>query len=303
MMWGNSTARFLSSPQPQIGKNRARPLHSPSGSLSIMAMLDATPITYQRTKGAAHIRFGAGGALERLFQKGSGKIMLPRCHGPVPEAVFLNTAGGLTGGDRLDYRIDLAPGTRLTATTQTAERAYASNEGAAEVDVTLTLGEGAHLDWLPQETILFDRAALHRTTKIELADGATCLLAEMLTLGRAAMGETITRLDLVDRRIVTRDGAPLFVDPLRLTGGDVTARDPAGLGAATALATIVAVAPDVDDRLDPLRRILPGTAVASAWDGKLVVRAMAAYPYRLRRDVAAVLKHLRGADLPRVWQY
>ena len=122
-------------------------------------MLDATAITHQRTRGAAHLRIGAGGALERLFQKGSGKIMLPRCQGPVPEAVFLNTAGGLTGGDRLDYRVELAPHTRLTATTQTAERAYASNDGPAHVDVTLQVGEGAHLDWLPQETILFDRSA------------------------------------------------------------------------------------------------------------------------------------------------
>lgn len=266
-------------------------------------MLDATPIAHQRTRGKAHIRLGLDGALETLFQQGSGKIMLPRCHGSVPEAVFLNTAGGLTGGDRLDYRIDLAPGARLTATTQTAERAYATNGGVAEVDVTLTVGEGAHLDWLPQETILFDRSALHRTTRIDLAPGATCLFAEMLTLGRAAMGERVETLDLLDRRIVTRDGTALFVDPMRLSGLDVISRVPAGLGTATALATIVAIAPDVADRLEPLRRTLPETAVASAWDDKLVVRAMCPDPYRLRRDVAAILKHLRGADLPRVWQY
>ncbi|MEO1239001.1 MAG: urease accessory protein UreD [Pseudomonadota bacterium] len=266
-------------------------------------MLDATPISHQRTRGTAHIRVGAGGVLEKLYQKGSGKIMLPRCHGPVPEAVFLNTAGGLTGGDRLDYRIDLAERTRLVATTQTAERAYASNVGAAEVTVTLSLGAGAHLDWLPQETILFDRSALHRTTRIELATGATCLFAEMLTLGRSAMGEAVQTLDLVDRRIVTRDGVPLFVDPLRLAGHDVLARAPASLGAASAIATVVAIAPDVADRLDALRQVLPDTAVASAWAGRLLVRAMAPDPYRLRCDVAAILKHLRGADLPRVWQY
>lgn len=302
-MRSNLAARFLGSFPVAGRKIPGQPLHSPGTSRSIVPMLDATPLLHQRTHGTAHIRLGSDGALQTLFQKGSGKIMLPRCHGSVPEAVFLNTAGGLTGGDRLDYKIDLAAGTRLTATTQTAERAYASSGGAAEVDVTMTVGAGAHLDWVPQETILFDRSALHRTTRIDLAPGGTCLFAEMLTLGRAAMGERVVTLDVIDRRIVTRAGASLLVDPLRVTDSDLSGGDPAGLGAAKALATVILVAPDVQDRLAALRRILPDTAVASAWNGKLVVRAMSPDPYRLRRDVAAVLKHLRGVDLPRVWQY
>lgn len=266
-------------------------------------MLDTAFPSFQRIKGAARISFGSDNGLGQLYQQGSAKIMLPRCHGPVPEAVFLNTAGGLTGGDQLAYRVSLDAGAQLTATTQTAERAYASAGGVAEVNIAFTLEPEAHIDWLPQETILFDGSALRRTTRVELASGSTCLMAEMLTLGRAAMGETVETLDLVDRRIITRDGTPVFIDPFRLTGEDIAQTTAAGLGAATALATIILISPDAEDRLAQLRRELPQCAVASAWDGKLVVRAMSPDPYRLRRTIAALLKHLRGTDLPRVWQY
>lgn len=264
-------------------------------------MFDAAPIVLQRTHGTADVGFAPDGRLSRLFQQGSAKAMLPRTHGDHPEVVFLNTAGGLTGGDRLDYSVSVAPGTRVTATTQTAERAYASAGGVAEVEVNLRVGENARLDWLPQETILFDRAALHRTTRIDLAPGATCLFAEMLTLGRAAMGETVATLDLVDRRIVTRSGRPLMVEPLRLSGQDLARRDPAGLGTATALASIALVGPGAENALPALRRAFPHET-ASAWDGRLVVRALSPDAHALRRRVAALLEHLGGGPLPRVWQ-
>lgn len=264
-------------------------------------MFDVAPPALQRTRGTAAIGFGPGGALTRLYQQGSAKVMLPRSHGLTPEAVFLNTAGGLTGGDRLSYAVSVAGDVHVTAATQTAERAYASAGGVAEVEVMLDVGPGARLDWLPQETILFDSAALHRTTRIDLAEGATVLFCEMLTLGRAAMGERLRALDLIDRRIVGRTGTPVLVEPLRLTGEDLLRRDPAGLGTATALATIGLVGPGAEDRLAGLRRAFP-EAHASAWDGKLVVRAMSSDPHRLRRTVAALVEHLRGGPLPRVWQ-
>jgi len=286
-----------------MARQPARALHFPAPSPNLASiMLDATTPVLQRTRGHAAIGFGPGGTLVRLFQQGSAKAMLPRTHGLTPEAVFLNTAGGLTGGDRMAYEVTLAPRTNITATTQTAERAYASTSGAAGIDVTLRIGAGARLDWLPQETILFDRSALHRTTRIELGEGASCLFAEMLTLGRSAMGETVRTLDLVDRRIVTREGAPVLVEPLRLATTDLSRRDAAGLAGATALVTIAFVGPGAEDRLPALRRAFPGLA-ASAWNGKLVIRATSADPHGLRRKVAGVLEHLRGGALPRVWQY
>ncbi len=96
----------------------------------------------QRVAGRAGAVIGPGGRLERLWQQGSAKAMLPRMHGRAPEVVFLNTAGGLTGGDRLDYTLEVGAGAVVVGTTQTAERAYRSSGGAARVETRLMVGPG-----------------------------------------------------------------------------------------------------------------------------------------------------------------
>ncbi len=270
-------------------------------------MFDVSQPVLQRMRGEAHVAVSMRDGqvrLDALRQAGSGKAFLPKVHGPVPEIVFLNTAGGLTGGDRLRYGVEVGAGARALATTQTAERAYRASYGVAELDVRLSVGAGGVLDWLPQETILFDGAALSRRTDVDLAEGARFLMAEMVTLGRAAMGEEVRRLEFTDRRRVRRDGVPVFVEPIWIGTGMLADRRPAGLADATALATVALIAPGAEDALGGVQA-LPETrgvrAFASGWDGKLVLRAMARDAWPLRRHVARVIEHLRGAPLPRVW--
>ncbi len=231
--------------------------------------------------------------------------MLPAAYGDGPELVFLNTAGGLTGGDHLTYDIKLGAGTRVTAMTQTAERAYRANEGQAKLDVTLTVGAGARLDWLPQETILFDRASLDRTTSVDLADNATCLMAETLVLGRAAMGEVVETLDLIDRRLVRRTGASVWLDPVRLDAASLSRRTgTATLNGQRAVGTLALIAPGAEDAVGRVRDLpeVPGvTWAVSGWDGKCVLRAMAPDAFPLRRMMMAAIAALRPGPLPRVW--
>ncbi|RYH10627.1 urease accessory protein UreD [Tropicimonas sp. IMCC6043] len=262
----------------------------------------------QRARGRAEAAFSlreGKARLSHLHQSGSAKAMLPR--GPDdPEVVFLNTAGGLTGGDRMRYRLDLASGTRVTATTQTAERVYAAASGVAEVTCEMTACAGAALDWLPQETILYDRAALARETRIDLASDARLLFCETLVFGRAAMGEKVGTLALLDRREIRRDGRPVMVDTVRMDGQSLAmAGDPAMLGDARAVALVALVAPGAEDALDPIRRLLGQEGVvafASAWDGRCVVRMMARDAWPLRRLMVALLTQIRGTVPPRVWQ-
>jgi len=250
-------------------------------------------VTLEHRRGATRI---AG-----LHQSGSAKAFLPDMHGMTPEAVFLNTAGGLTGGDALRFALTLGPGTQAVGTTQTAERAYASAGGRARMEVALTLGAGAALDWLPQETILFDRSALARRTVADLGPEARLLMAEIVVLGRAAMGETVTRVQFSDWREVRRAGLPVLVEPLRLTDASLPG-GPAGLAGARAVATVALVAPGAEDSLARVRAVLPDGAAASAWDGRLVVRLTGPDPGPVRQAMARVVTELRGADLPRVWQ-
>ncbi len=271
----------------------------------------------QRASGEAAVTMRQRGGRTQvadLAQSGSARAMLPRVHGTDPEVVFLNTAGGLTGGDALRYSLDLGPGARAVATTQTAERAYDAGGpggGRATMQVRLTLGQGAHADWLPQETILYDRAALSRRTRADLAPGASVLLAEMLVLGRAAMGEQVAHLALSDRREVWRGAVPVLVDPFALTDASLclpgTGPRPALLAGARAVAMLALVAEGAEDAAAPLRaalaRLEGAEAAVSGWDGRCLVRLRAPDGLPMRRAVARALHILRGgASLPRVWQ-
>ena len=275
-----------------------------------MTACPTRPLWHERSSGAAHVTLRAGpghgtggGRLDRRHQQGSAKAFLhPGATGP--EVVFLNTSGGLTGGDRLCHRLDLGRGCRATGTTQTAERAYRSSTGAATVTVHHRLAAGAHLDWLPQETILFEGSHLVRETVIELGADASCLTLETIILGRAAMGETVTRTTLRDTRRITRAGRPVLVEPLHL-GSDALTAGAAVLDGARAVATLALVARGAEDAVGRVREVLTVEGVAggaSGFDGKLLIRLMAGDGWPLRRQVARLVQVLRPGPVPRVWQ-
>lgn len=271
-------------------------------------MLHSEIIRLERAFGQAHVGFGqrhGRTALQDLAQSGSARAMLPRTNGPVPEVVFLNTSGGLTSGDRLQFRLSLGDQTRVTATTQTAERAYRCTGGAAHLGVSAKVGQGGHLDWLPQETILFEDSHLIRDTHIALAEGATCLMSELIVLGRRAMGERPKRAHLTDRRMVTLAGQPLWAETLRLdAGGLADAGSPAVLGGNVAFAVVALLGQGVDDAAVALNTAAENgveTAV-SAWNGRCLFRAMATDLWPLKQTLARVIAQLSGQPLPRVWQ-
>lgn len=274
-----------------------------------MLDLSLQPQKMQRTKGQARVslrRHHDHVVLKDLHQSGSAKIMLPKVHNPVPEVVFLNTSGGVTGGDRLGYALTVGVGAQAVATTQTAERAYQSSHGTGEISIDLAVEQGAGLDWLPQETILFDRCNIRRNTTIDLAADAQLLMVEAIVLGRAAMGETVQAMQFRDLRLVRRAGRPVWIDPVHIDTDTLERRDhPALFGGARAMASIALIAPDAEDALEPLRQMLcfdGVTAAASAWDGRCIVRLLAQDAWPLRQAIAKILTKLRGCDLPRVWQ-
>jgi urease accessory protein len=273
-------------------------------------MLDAIQPQFapamQRVRGRGRVVFGPNG-LRDLHQSGSAKAMMPKVHTGVPEVVFLNTSGGLTGGDRLEYHLEALDHTQLIGTSQTAERAYAStaNSNAAEVHVDLKVGQNASLDWMPQETILFENSRLARKTTAQLATDSRFLFVESLVLGRAAMGETIETLHLTDRREIRRAGRLEFLEPLEINAAILANRaSSVTLADQRAFATIGLFEQGAEALADVIKPLAQDGVVAgvSGWNGKLIIRAMAADGYPLRRYVAQILTKLRGSALPRVWQ-
>ncbi len=245
--------------------------------------------------------------LGRLRQSGSLKCLFPRRDRAGLEAVLVNTAGGITGGDRFEIAAQVGAGARLILTSQTAERAYAAQPGEVGRLVTrLDVGPGGRLDWIPQETILFDTSALSRRLTVTLAPGATTLVAEPLIFGRTAMGEEVRKGQFHDRIEIRRDGRPLYRDAMRLDG-DIAARldRPHAGGGARALASVVYVAPDAEAQLAAVRRALPGTGGASLiGDDVLALRLLAGDGFELRRSLIPILTRLMstsGGDLPKPW--
>ena len=248
--------------------------------------------------------------LADLGQSGSFKVRLPRLDpGRPPEAVLLNTAGGLTGGDALDFDGEAGQGAHAVFTTQASERVYRSLGADARVRTALTAGDGARIDWLPQETILFDGARLSRTIDVELAADAILLAHESVVFGRTAMGETVRQGAFSDVWRIRRAGRLVHADALRVEGAVAERLSrPAALAGGRAMATVLYLAGDAECRLESVRDIAAtvspadGVVGASAWAGKLVVRAVADTGAGLRRAMQPILRNLQdGRPLPRVW--
>ena len=262
----------------------------------------------QRADGAASASFAlrqGGTRLARLHQRGSAKIRLPKVPaGEPPNAVVINTAGGLTGGDRMRIGVSVAEGCRAIVTTQAAERVYRSAGGAASVETRIDVGPGARIDWLPQETILFDGSALARRLDVALEPGARLLACESLVFGRAAMGETMRAFSLHERWRIRRGGRLVFADDLRFGNADAgLLAEPAVLGGAGAMATILLVDDDAERFLDPVREAIGDHGGASAWDGRILARLVAADGMALRAVLLPALAALLdGAALPQAWR-
>lgn len=269
----------------------------------------------QRARGRAAVAFRSVEGttrLARLYQEGQAKIRLPKVHGGgAPVAVLINTAGGVTGGDRLTYEAAWGAGAHATVTSQAAERIYraAADDVPGRLDVSLAVGPEATAEWLPQETILFDRARLERRLDVSIDAGSRLLMAETVVFGRTAMGERVRSASLADHWRIRRNGRLVFADSFAIAG-DVE-RQLAGRatgGGAVASTMLIFAAPAAADRLDGLRTLLqdaeaagPVEAGATALDGLLVARLVSGSAQALRGALVRVLEEFRAAPLPRVW--
>ena len=289
--------------------------------MSLVEVLTAAPLQterprLERAEGTARVAFALrqiGGREETrladLFQDGSAKVRLPRVYdGSGPAAVFLNSAGGVTGGDHLAFEAHFGVGTTATVTTQAAERIYRRSEGVGRLDNRLVVEAGANARWLPQETIVFDGAGLRRRLDVDLMGDARLIAVESVVLGRTAMGEEVTAVELTDHWRVRRDGRLVYADALRLCGDSraVLSGGATGRGA-RAFASVLVAAPEAASQLDRIRDLiatLVGDGIeagASAFDGLMSIRCLALDGRRLRAIVEPLIETLTGWPLPRAW--
>lgn len=265
------------------------------------------PPVQPRARGGVRLSVGMssrGNALRDLRQSGSLKVVFPRSTGPDFQAVLVNTAGGVTGGDAFQLEAAAEAGSRLCLTTQTAERAYLAQPGeTGRISSRISVAEGACLHWLPQETILFQGCDLHRELRVEMAAASRFLMVEPLVFGRKAMGEVLRRGRFRDRIEIYRAGRIAYLDAIDLSG-DIAAHlahAQTGQGAG-AMASLVYIAPDAEAQLSFIRRTLGDYGGASMIGPDiLVLRLLASDSYRMRKVLIPVLNRLSDDNLPRCW--
>src|SRR3954466_204935 len=240
----------------------------------------------------------------QLHESGSLRVRFPSPEALGLSAVFVNTAGGVAGGDRFDIDIAAGEGARLTVTTAAAEKIYRAQGPAAQLNIALKAAANSHLAWLPQETILFDQARVKRHIDVDLAETASLLLCEIVVFGRAAMGEKMLAGSFVDRWRLRRGGRMVFAETVRLDGDiGATLKRPAVAkgGVAIGTALIVPGAEALVARIREASESLSGEVGISAWNGFAMARFCTQDAAKLRADMLAVLGGIGGPPLPRLW--
>ncbi len=260
----------------------------------------------QRARGEIDLAVVAG-RLDRFYQSGSSKIFMPKTYATTLEAVLVNTAGGLAGGDEFDVKLTADGDTHLTVSTQTAERVYkALGPDNAKMRIEITLTGSASLHWLPQETIMFDGAGFSRHLNVKMDEEASFLASEMMVFGRTAMRESVKQGRVFDQWRIHRGNKLIHAEALRLEGDIAGKLDNLASGAGcVSFATTLFIGRDYEEKANAAREFFKfyhdvKTAI-SAWDGKLVVRSVGGDTARLKKVMVRFMLHLRRIENPRVW--
>lgn len=262
--------------------------------------------SHQRARGVGELtvvdRNGLA-SIERLYQEGCAKIRVPKARSNTLESVMINTSGGMTGGDRLDWVFVAEENTKLSVTTQACERVYKSSGGTAHMNVSLDVHKTASLHWLPQETILFDKCSLQRTITVNMSTESELLMVEPLVFGRQAMGETNINGYFHDRWRVNRSGHLIHTEDFILQNNIAEQLSNPFIGDGNAAsATVLLVAPRAEMLLQDARTLLQDSGGVSYWNGKLLARVLAKDSYELRQHLYPLMRLLGdGKPLPKIW--
>ena len=247
-----------------------------------------------------------------LYQKSPIRVLFPRTAGAsVEEAVLVNTSGGIAGGDQLETNVTAIEDASIAITTQAAEKVYRAITESAHILTTLKARDTARLAWLPQETIVFNRARVSRETRVEVTSGAELLALEWLVLGRVAHGEKFSAGTITDLWRIVKDGRLVWADSFRVTDDVVPHLSRRALLAdCTAIATLIYFGTELRTRLQLLRDLAPSLechCAATLVGGLLVTRFGARASYDLRTALRKVLQQFGNGlaqgpfQVPRMW--
>jgi urease accessory protein len=253
----------------------------------------------QRADGAGRIVVSGsqkGTYITDVYQRSPIRIMFPRGgSAALEEAVFINTAGGIAGGDKLESGVTALANASIAVTSQAAEKIYRALNEPARLVTKLKACATAKLAWLPQETIIFNRGRVSRQTEIEVCSGCELLALECLVLGRAAHGEKMAGGDITDSWRVKKDGRLIWADTFRVTDEVFPyLQRKALLADCKAFATLIYFGPDLEIRLELMRNIASSITcdcAPTSVGGLIIVRFAVKDSFDLRIELRNFLRH------------
>lgn len=229
-------------------------------------------------------------------------------------AVIANLSGGIVGGDSYDTSIDLEAGASLSVAAQAAEKVYRSTGAEAENRLAFRLADGAALEWLPQGTIVFDRAIFRQSVSFELAGSSTLLAGAISVLGRTAMGETVTAGRYREHWDLKRDGKLIWADRFDLRDAAAAAGPASAMSGVSAFATALFARRDAAGDLEWTRETMAASGaevragVTAVDDHLLAMRWLGGDAMRLREAVGSFWGRARARwlgrpeRLPVIWR-
>ncbi len=277
-------------------------------------MFDADSVSddqLQRSHGAARLAFANRSNRNSIVERYASapvRILTPSVQGGIPEAVLANTSGGIAGGDTSHVEILVAQNAQALVTGQAAEKIYRSIDMPASIRTVIKIEDDSTLEYLPQESILFDGAKLNRAVNISLGARSCLLLSEMFVLGRWAMKEDFTRGIFLDRWSIDVVGQPIWREGLRVEGGLSSLSSSLGFANARALATIFYAGANAAEVLGLARDVLGPRGGATIVRGMLVVRMLGNEAGMLKQQLGEIISIIRAAalgrpaEVPRVWR-
>ena len=277
-------------------------------------MFDADSVSddqLQRSHGAARLAFANRDNRNSIVERYASapvRILTPSVQGGIPEAVLANTSGGIAGGDTSHVDILVAQNAQALVTGQAAEKIYRSIDMPASIRTVIKIEDGSTLEYLPQESILFNGAKLNRAVNISLGARSCLLLSEMFVLGRWAMNEDFTRGIFLDRWSIDVAGQPIWREGLRVEGGLSSLSSSLGFANARALATIFYAGANAAEVLGLARDVIGPMGGATIVRGMLVVRMLGNEAGMLKQQLGEIISIIRAAalgrpaEVPRVWR-
>jgi urease accessory protein len=269
----------------------------------------------QRASGVARIILNGsknGTRIADIYQKFPTRVIFPKIgDGTMKEAVLINSAGGIAGGDRLEIEVIALNNASVAVTSQAAEKVYRALDQPARVATKLKACATSKLAWLPQETIVFNQARIRRQTEIDVSSGAELMALEWMVLGRAAHGEEVVSGHISDNWRVKRDGRLIWADGFYVAD-EVFAQlhRKALLSNCKAVGTFIYFGSDLDARLQVLREIaasLECQCAATVVGALIVIRFAAITCSDLRRGLRRLLDQFSRElgpgpfGIPKMW--